>query len=75
MGYARCSPRTGVEGIFIHANKEVKVNRATTEEYGVSIARRPFNSRLNKSKLIDNGFKPLPDWKDALRRYLEEIKQ
>lgn len=36
---------------------------------------RPFGSRLNKSKLIDNGFRPLPDWKDALRRYLEEIKQ
>lgn len=61
--------------IFRQANKEVKVNRVTTEEYGVSIANRPFNSRLNKSKLIDNGFKPLPDWKDALRRYFEEIKQ
>ena len=46
-----------------------------TEEYGVSIVKRPFNSRLDKSKLIGNGFKPLPDWKDALRRYLEEIKQ
>ena len=63
------------EEIFKQANKEVKVNRVTSEEYGVSIAKRPFNSRLDKSKLIDNGFKPLPDWKDALRRYLEEIKQ
>ena len=62
------------EAIFKQANKEVKVNRVTTEEYGVSIAKRPFNSRLDKSKLIKNGFKPLPDWKDALRRYLEEIK-
>ena len=62
------------EEIFRQANKEVKVNRVTTEEYGVSIAKRPFNSRLDKSKLIDNGFKPLPDWKDALKRYLEEIK-
>ena len=62
------------EEIFKQANKDVKVNRVTTEEYGVSIAKRPFNSRLDKSKLIDNGFKPLPDWKDALRRYLEEIK-
>ena len=52
----------------------MKVNRVTTEEYGVSIAKRPFNSRLDKSKLIKNGFKPLPNWKDALRRYLEEIK-
>lgn len=41
----------------------------------VSIAKRPFNSRLDKSKLIDNVFKPLPDLKDALRRYLEEIMQ
>ena len=62
------------EEIYRQANKKVKVNRVTTEEYGVSIARRPFNSRLNKSKLIDNGYKPLPDWKDALNRYLEEIK-
>lgn len=59
--------------IFKQANKEIIVNRVTTEEYGVSIAKRPFNSRLDKSKLIDNGFKPLPDWKDALKRYLEEI--
>ena len=63
------------EEIFKQANKEVKVNRITTEEYGASIAKRPHNSRLDKSKLIENGFKPLPDWKDALRRYLEEIKE
>ena len=62
------------EEIFRQAHKDVKVKRVTTAEYGVSIARRPFNSRLDKSKLIENGFKPLPDWKDALRRYLEEIK-
>lgn len=62
------------EEIFRQANKDVKVNRVTTEEYGVSVAKRPFNSRLDKSKLIDNGFKPLPDWKDAVRRYLKEIK-
>lgn len=63
------------EEIFRQANKDVKVNRVTTEEYGISIAKRPFNSRLDKSKLIENGFKPLPDWKDALNRYLEEIKE
>ena len=63
------------EEIFKQANKDIKVNRVTTEEYGISIAKRPFNSRLDKSKLIDNGFKPLPDWKDALSRYLEEIKE
>ena len=63
------------EEIFRQAQKEVKVNRVTTDEYGASIAKRPFNSRLDKSKLIDNGFKPLPDWKDAVERYLKEIKQ
>ena len=62
------------EEIFKQANKDVKVNRVTTAEYGVSIAKRPFNSRLDKSKLKDNGFEPLPDWKDALKRYLKEIK-
>ena len=61
------------EEIFRQANRNVKVNRVTTEEYGVSIAKRPYNSRLNKNKLIDNGFKPLPNWKDALKRYLKEI--
>ena len=45
----------------------------TTEEYGMSKARRPFNSRLDKSKLEKNGFHPLPDWCDALSRYLQEI--
>ena len=59
------------EEIFKQANKEVKVNRVTTEEYGVSIAKRPHNSRLDKSKLLDNSFKPLPNWKDAVRRYLK----
>ena len=61
--------------IFKQTNKKVIVNRVTIEEYGVSIAKRPFNSRLDKSKLIDNGFEPLPDWKDALRRYIEEIEK
>ena len=59
--------------IFNQSNKAVKVNRVTTAEYGVSVAKRPFNSRLDKSKLIENGFSPLPDWKDALNRYLKEI--
>lgn len=51
----------------------VTVNPVTTEEYGISKAKRPFNSRLDRSKLAENGFKPLPDWKDALGRYLKEI--
>ena len=46
----------------------------TTEEYGVSKAARPFNSRLDKSKLAENGFTPLPTWQDALGRYLKEIE-
>ena len=51
-----------------------KVIPVTTAEYGLSKAARPFNSRLDKSKLIEAGFKPLPDWKDAVKRYLEEAK-
>ena len=51
-----------------------KVVPVTTAEYGLSKAARPFNSRLDKSKLIEKGFKPLPDWKDAVRRYLAEAK-
>lgn len=46
----------------------------TTAEYGISKAARPFNSRLDKSKLAENGFKPLPTWQDALERYLKEIE-
>lgn len=61
--------------IFRQANKDVAVCRVTTAEYGVSIAKRPFNSRLDKNKLIENGLKPLPDWKDALNRYLKEINR
>ena len=60
--------------IFKQAGYKTKVNPVTTEEYGVSKARRPFNSRLNKTKLVDNGFTPLPDWKNALSRYLKEIE-
>ena len=61
------------EEIFKQSNKDIKVNRVTTEEYGMSIAKRPFNSRLDKNKLIENGFEPLPDWKDAISRYLKEL--
>lgn len=54
--------------------RALTVTPVTTEEYGISKAKRPFNSRLDKSKLTANGFKPLPDWQDALRRYLREIE-
>lgn len=46
----------------------------TTEEYGLSKAARPFNSRLDKKKLVENGFKPLPSWQDAVTRYLKEAQ-
>ena len=53
--------------------EKVEVSPVTTAEYGVSKAVRPFNSRLDKSKLVKNGFQPLPTWQDALERYLKEI--
>jgi len=61
--------------IFKQAGYATKVVPVTTEEYGLSKAKRPFNSRLEKSKLLEKGFEPLPEWKDALRRYLKEIKE
>ena len=59
--------------IFKQAGYKTKVKPVKTEEYGLSKAKRPFNSRLDKSKLIENGFKQLPTWQDALSRYLKEI--
>ena len=53
--------------------EKVTVTPVTTEEYGVSKAKRPFNSRLDKSKLPANGFNLLPTWQDAVKRYLAEI--
>lgn len=53
---------------------DTKVIPVTTAEYGLSKAARPVNSRLDKSKLVEAGFKPLPDWKDAVRRYLKEAE-
>ncbi|MBQ8655166.1 MAG: dTDP-4-dehydrorhamnose reductase [Clostridia bacterium] len=61
--------------IFRQAGVEMNVIPVTTAEYGVSKAARPFNSRLDKSKLTENDFKPLPSWQDALKRYLKEINQ
>lgn len=51
-----------------------RVVSVTTEEYGLSKAARPFNSRLDKSKLVENGFQPLPTWQDAVSRYLKEAQ-
>ena len=59
--------------IFKQAGYKTNVVPVTTAEYGLSQASRPFNSRLDKSKLVENGFKLLPTWQDALSRYLKEI--
>ena len=54
--------------------EEGRTYKSITAEYGVSKAKRPFNSRLDKSKLVENGFEPLPTWQDAVARYLKEIE-
>ena len=59
--------------IYVQTNMNTKVIPVSTKEYGISKAVRPFNSRLDKSKLSENGFVRLPDWKDALRRYLNSL--
>lgn len=61
--------------IFRQAGYTTKVIPVTTAGYGLSKAARPFNSRLDKSKLAANGFQPLPDWKDAVRRYLKIVRE
>ena len=59
--------------IYRQAGLSTTVLPVTTAEYGLTKAVRPENSRLDKSKLVRSGFEPLPDWKDALARYLVEI--
>ena len=61
--------------IYRQAGYTTQVVPVTTAEYGLSKAARPFNSRLDKSKLVEAGFTPLPTWQDALHRYLQEIGQ
>lgn len=61
--------------IYRQAGYKTEVIPVSTEEYGLSKAARPFNSRLDKSKLVEAGFTPLPTWQDALSRYLKEIEQ
>ena len=60
--------------IYKQAGINTKVVPVSTEEYGLSVAARPFNSRLDRSKLTEAGFEPLPPWQDAVARYLEEAK-
>lgn len=66
------------EEIYKDAGMDVKVVAVTTEEYekkaGKTVAKRPFNSRLEKSKLKEAGFEPLPEWKAAVKKYIEEIE-
>lgn len=62
------------EEIFRLAKKDIKVNRVSTAQYKAVKAKRPLNSRLDKGKLKENGFKPLPTWKNALKRYLDSQK-
>lgn len=59
--------------ILRQAGLPADVIPVTTQEFGLSRAARPFNSRLDKAKLLQNGFAPLPDWKDALRRFLSVL--
>ena len=61
-------------GHIEYAPDTVSVKPVTTAEYGVSKAARPFNSRLSKQKLVENGFQPLPTWQDAIARYLQELE-
>lgn len=74
-----CSWAEFSEYIFEIAKKNVKVNHVTTEEYfsltGFKQAKRPKNSKLSKEKLVNSGFTMLPSWKDATRRYIEELKE
>ena len=61
------------EKIYAVAGYSTEVRRVTTAEYGLSAAARPFNSRLDKSKLIEAGFTPLPTWEAAVERYISEL--
>ena len=81
-GYDENGTKTGyiswydfTKEIYRQAGYKTKVTPVTTAEYGLSKAVRPFNSRLDKSKLVENGFKPLPVWPDAVSRYLEILKK
>ncbi len=60
--------------IFKISNKEITINPIKTNEYK-TLAQRPLNSKLNKDKLLENGFDPLRDWKDAVKDYINELKK
>jgi dTDP-4-dehydrorhamnose reductase len=69
-----CSWSEFAREIFKQANKDIKVNSISTDEYPTR-AVRPKNSRMSKQKLIDNGFTPLPIWQNAVKRFLKEVTQ
>lgn len=60
--------------IFRQAGIHPEIKAVSSKEFG-SKAARPKNSRLDRSKLVRNGFTPLPDWRDAVARFLEEYKR
>lgn len=68
-----CSWANFAEKIFAAAGVEVKVNHITSEAYPTK-AKRPKNSRLSKAKLLEQGFKLLPSWQDAVERYVKESR-
>ena len=81
-GYYHAANEGGYPSLFVLANEvyslarlNVRVIPVSTKEYGSTIIKYPSNSRLNTRKLVKMGFEPLPDWRDALSRYLDSIKQ
>ena len=61
--------------VYRQIGYNTEVIPVSTENYGLSIATRPLNSRLDKSKLTETGFSALPDWKDAVNRYVREMDE
>ena len=68
-----CSWAEFAQEIFRLAGKDVKVHPVPTSEYPTR-AVRPLNSRMSKDKLEKMGFARLPDWHDALARYIHELE-
>ncbi len=69
-----CSWAEFASEIMVEAGLSMKINAITSDQYP-SKAKRPFNSRMSKAKLAENGFALLPDWHDALKRYIIELKE
>ena len=70
-----CSWADFASKIFELTNKNIKINKVSTEEYskGKEIALRPLNSKLDKSKLVSNGFSLLPNWEDSLKDNIKRL--